>query len=109
MRQRIKPLSVNPEPDIAKLYVFSRMVHGRTEQVAFMRFADGSAGVLKLAGKVLGEEAGMFITEGLVTIYALIAIWLICRLRSNRFESLNADGVGPMGEKNGPILSPKAC
>ena len=33
----------NAEPEIAKVYVFSRPLHDRMEQVSVMRFADGSA------------------------------------------------------------------
>jgi hypothetical protein len=48
-------VSINPEPEIAKLYVFSRRIH---EQVAFMRFADGSAIVDRDESATIWEHAG---------------------------------------------------
>ena len=51
-------MSLNAEPEIAKLYVFSRLIHGRTEQVAFMRFADGSAIVDREESATIWEHDG---------------------------------------------------
>jgi hypothetical protein len=40
-----------------------------------------SVAVLRLAGGLWGQRAGLLLTEGLVTAYALLALWLIRALR----------------------------
>jgi len=57
-----------------------------------------SVAVLRLASKAWGRQAGMLAVEGLVTVYALFAFWLIVSLRRNEREETMTDASCVVGE-----------
>jgi hypothetical protein len=57
--------------------------------------------VLRLAGQRWGSQTGMLLAEGLVAVYAVLAVWLIAALRPPRKDAAPplADPVTPEPEK----------
>jgi uncharacterized membrane protein YhfC len=101
--ERLGALSIQVALAVLVLQAFLRGRRWWWYAVAAHTLVDFSTvAVLSLAAKVWGRAAAMLVVEGLVTIYALLAFWLIVTLRPGEQEA----GVPGVGDLTATLRSP---
>ena len=65
-----------------------------------------TVGVMVLAGKAWGQQTGMLLTEGLVGVYAVLALWLIAALRPGQKDLAPCAAAPPAAAPSAPAERP---
>src|SRR5262249_54675066 len=61
-----------------------------------------TVGLMVLVGKVWGQQAGMLLTEGLVGVYAVLAVWVILALKPTEKGPEASEPFQPAGAPAAP-------